>query len=141
MSTAAYNSRMVRPCYLVIDQEYAGSISTRKLVIETAKFNVLTAYSSAEAVATLRKYPAVDGIVLDAKMPDACSDLVRELKQLSPKIPLILVGSARSEFCEGADHTVDGFQPARLLELLQSLQPEQTAAVEKRNEELERAGS
>lgn len=27
---------MVRPCFLVIDREYSGSISTRKLVIETA---------------------------------------------------------------------------------------------------------
>jgi hypothetical protein len=39
---------MIRPCFLVVDQEHSGSISTRKLVIETAKFNVLTAYSGAE---------------------------------------------------------------------------------------------
>lgn len=36
---------MIRPCFLVIDREFPGSISTRKLVLETAKFNVLTAYS------------------------------------------------------------------------------------------------
>jgi hypothetical protein len=34
---------MDRPCFLVVDQEYPGSISTRKLVIETGKFNVITA--------------------------------------------------------------------------------------------------
>jgi hypothetical protein len=27
----------MRPCFLVLDQEYPGSISTRKLVIETRK--------------------------------------------------------------------------------------------------------
>ena len=41
---------MIRPCFLIVDQEYAGSISTRKLVIETAKLNVLTAYSPARSL-------------------------------------------------------------------------------------------
>ena len=48
---------MVRPCFLVIDREYASSISTRKLVIETAKLNVITAYSGAEAIETLKRFP------------------------------------------------------------------------------------
>ena len=133
---------MVRPCYLVVDREYSGSISTRKLVIETAKFNVITAYGSKEAIETLRKYPAVDGIVLDAAMPDmACHDLVSALKQIAGGIPIVLVGHTRGEPCVGVDHAVGSFQPARLLELLQKLQPEHTAAVEKRNEELQVAGT
>ena len=41
---------MIRPCFLVVDREFPGSVSTRKLVIETAKFNVLTAYSGREAL-------------------------------------------------------------------------------------------
>jgi CheY-like chemotaxis protein len=57
---------VVRPCFLVVDREFPGSISTRKLVIETAKFNVLTAYSGEEAIETLKRFPAIDGIVLDA---------------------------------------------------------------------------
>jgi hypothetical protein len=48
---------MIRPCFLVIDQEHSNSISTRKLVIETARFNVLTAYSGAEAIQTLKNFP------------------------------------------------------------------------------------
>lgn len=65
-----YNPGMTRPCFLVVDREHSGSISTRKLVIETAKFNVITAYSSDEAIDTLRRFPAVSGIVLDAGMKD-----------------------------------------------------------------------
>ena len=61
---------MFRPSFLVIDREYAGSISTRKLVIETAKLHVITAYSAAEALETLECYPAVNGIVLDAGIRD-----------------------------------------------------------------------
>lgn len=128
---------MVRPCYLVVDQEFSGSISTRKLVIETAKFNVITAYSSQEALDTLQRYSGVDGIVLDSGMPDMpCEALVAGLKAISPTTPIILVGRPKSDRCDGADHFLESFQPVRLLELMQKLQPEQTAAVEQRNEEL-----
>lgn len=41
---------MPSPYFLVIDREVGGSISTRKLVIETAKLNVITAYSAAESM-------------------------------------------------------------------------------------------
>ena len=40
----------VRPCFIVVDPEHSDSISTRKLVIESAKLNVITAYSAAEAL-------------------------------------------------------------------------------------------
>ena len=128
---------MVRPCYLVIDQEYSGSISTRKLVIETAKFNVITAYSSSEAVATMQKYPAVDGVILDAGMPDMpCSELVRAVKRVRPTVPVIVVSSPREHASEEADYSLDSFNPKRLLDLLEKLQPEQTAAIEQRNIDL-----
>jgi hypothetical protein len=42
-SVACKELLMDRPCFLVVDREYPGSISTRKLVIETGKFNVITA--------------------------------------------------------------------------------------------------
>lgn len=133
---------MVRPCYLVIDQEFSGSISTRKLVIETAKFNVITAYSSQEAIDTFRKYPGIDGIVLESGMPDMpCDSLVKALKNINGSTPIILVGGPKGLRCDGADHYLDSFQPVRLLALMQKLQPEQTAAVEQRNEELKQHSS
>jgi response regulator RpfG family c-di-GMP phosphodiesterase len=129
--------RTHRPCFLVVDREYSGSISTRKLVIETAKFNVLTAYSVAEALTTLRRFPAVDGIVVDAEMPEMpCPDLVRSLKHLAPSVPVIIVHRPLSEPCNGAEYQLDTFDPKQLLGLLQSLCPEQAKAVEERNESL-----
>jgi CheY-like chemotaxis protein len=129
--------RMTRPCFLVVDHEYSGSISTRKLVIETAKFNVLTAYSANEAIETLRRFPAVDGIVTDAEMPDMpCADLVRALKTLAPAAPVILVRRPMYDHCREADHQLESFDPRRLLELLEKLCPDHVAAAEKRNEDL-----
>ena len=127
---------MVRPCFLVIDREYFGSISTRKLVIETAKLNVITAYSSAEAIETLERFPAVNAIVLDAGMPDMpCADLIRKLKHIQPSAPIIVVSSPRSGPCDG-DHNLESFDPRQLLSLIERLLPQDTAAIAKKDEQL-----
>jgi len=128
---------MVRPCFLVIDREYSASISTRKLVIETAKFNVITAYSAAEALETFAQFPAISGVVLDAGIRDmACCDLTAAIKKANPKLPVIVISSPGTHECEGADHLLESFEPAKLLRLLQSLVPAATAAIETRNEQL-----
>lgn len=130
---------MLRPCFLVVDREYPGSLSTRKLVIETAKLNVITAYSAAEALQTLKRFPAVNGVVIDLGVTDMTSEeLVRGIKKLQPKLPVIVISSPGFEECPDADFHLDSFQPAKLLSILQSLQPEETAEIERRNEELSR---
>jgi len=129
---------MIRPCYLVIDRETSSGISTRKLIIETAKFNVVTAYSSKESIETLEKFPALDGVVLDAGMEDMpTEELIARLRQLQPKITVILVCTPRSVPCKVADYLLESFDPRKLLALLEKLQPDATAAIEKRNEDLE----
>jgi CheY-like chemotaxis protein len=133
----ADNGRMVRPCFLVIDREYSGSISTRKLVIETAKFNVITAYSALEALDTFQIFPRLNGIVLDAGIRDmTCCDLVAKLKQIDAKLPIVVISAPGTHDCPQADHLLESFEPAKLLKLLQSLVPAETTAIEKRNEQL-----
>jgi CheY-like chemotaxis protein len=128
---------MTRPCFLVVDREYSQSISTRKLVIETAKFNVLTAYSASEALDTLRKFPAVDGVVVDSDMPTiSCPEFIRTLRGFAPGIPVIAVGAPLADNCDGADYELDSFNPKNLLDLLQKIRPHAAAAVEERNREL-----
>jgi DNA-binding response OmpR family regulator len=132
-----HTERMVRPCFLVIDREYAGSISTRKLVIETAKFNVLTAYSSQEAIATLQKYPLLDGAVLDAGMVDMpCSELIVHLRRIHTALPIVAVSAPHAQYCEGADHHLESFDPKKLLALLQSLHQGAAEEIEKTEERL-----
>ncbi len=128
---------MVRPCFLVIDREFAGSISTRKLVIETAKFNVLTAYSGKEALQLFKRFPAVDGVVLDGGLDDVpVEELVRELKALQPKIPVIVIAAPGFDGCPAADFLLESFHPAKLLEILRGLKPKESAQIEKRDEDL-----
>jgi CheY-like chemotaxis protein len=138
LGAMGHNRGMVRPCFLVIDREFASSISTRKLVVETAKLNVITAYSGREAIETMRKFPALDGVVMDVEMRDMdCEDAVRALRELNPKLPIIAVSSPQGEQCEGADYHLESFDPRALLELLRKLCPDEAAVIEKRNEDLE----
>ena len=121
---------MIRPCFLVIDQEHSGSISTRKLVIETAKLNVITAYSGAEALETLVKFPGVDAVVLDAGIPDLpCTALVKQIKQRQPRMPVIVAGTLGHDYCPGADHYLETFDPNKLLKLLQELESEKMTEI------------
>jgi DNA-binding response OmpR family regulator len=130
---------MVRPCFLVIDREFPGSISTRKLVLETAKFNVLTAYSGKEAIDLFRRFPAVDGVVMDGEMDDIpADDLAQLFKASVPDTPVIVICAPGGPACSSADYRVESFQPQQLLDRLRSLKPRETEAIEKRNEELSR---
>jgi hypothetical protein len=130
---------MFRPCFLVIDREFPGSISTRKLVIETAKFNVLTAYSGKEAIDLFKLFPAVSGVVLDGGLDDTPSSVVaHEIKALQPTVPVIVIAAPGFTGCPQADYQLESFDPAKLLEILRGLKPEASAAIEKRNEDLSR---
>lgn len=128
---------MVRPCFLVIDREFPGSISTRKLVIETAKFNVLTAYSAQEALDTLQQFPAIAGAVVDADIPGMpCESLVGGLKAIKPGIPVVVISGPADRDCANADYQVESFDPRKLLETLQKLKPAEVAEIERNEERL-----
>ena len=130
---------MVRPCYLVIDREFPGSISTRKLVIETAKFNVITAYSAQEALETVRMFPNLHGAVIDADVHDIpCDELIPALKKIKSNLRIVIISGPGRSDCEGADRHLESFDPRRLLEVLRAFQPEEVAEIEEREEKLNR---
>ena len=130
---------MARPCFLVVDREFPGSISTRKLVLETAKFNVITAYSGNEALETMRRFPAIDGVVMDGEIDDVPSEyLTRELKAMSPRLPVIVICAPGVADCPIADVQLESFQPAKLLEELRKLKPRESDEIEKHDESISR---
>lgn len=128
---------MTRPCFLVIDREHSGSISTRKLVIESAKFNVITAYSGTEALETFERFPNVDGLVLNAAIHDVpCETIVSKVRSRNPQVPVIVIQGPSPLPCPGASHYLDSFDPASLLELLHKLFPRESAAVKRQDDVL-----
>jgi CheY-like chemotaxis protein len=101
----------------------------------------LTAYSGQEALDTFALFPAMSGVVLDSNLQDVtCSEVIARLKASAPGLPIVVVRGPGGEDCKGADHYLDTFQPARLLELLEQIQPRAAAIIEKQNEALSREG-
>lgn len=133
---------MVRPCFLILDREHASSISTRKLVVETAKFNVITAYSLHELLETIELFPSIHAIVLDASVKDLpCDDVISTVRAKVPRhSPIIVVQGPNAAPCTGADHYLDSFDPEGLLHLLRKYYPLETAAINERNTQLKREG-
>jgi len=82
---------MARPAILVAEQEPAQALSVRKLVLETAKYNVLTAHSTREALDIFFMFPNVAIIVLvkdDAIEVDA---IAKAIKEATTKIPIVVL--------------------------------------------------
>jgi len=114
----------MRPCFLVVDNEYPGSISTRKLVLESAKVNVITAYSPEEAIRTLDRFPNLDGIVLDTQIQGrSCGELVKQLRSKHRRIPVVTVSPGGQDPCGDEQYHVSNFDPKQLLETLHKIRP------------------
>lgn len=106
----------------MIDKQYPGSISARKLVIETALLNVLTAYSAEEAVQMLVRFPNVDGIVMDTEVQGmSCQQLIERLRSVRRDLPIITVSPTGYEPCGGEQHHVSSYNPRELLEQVQQV--------------------
>ena len=110
---------VIRPKFLVAEPEPPESISVRKLVLETAKFNVITAYSGREALELLRAFPAISAFILHSGVQDVpCGDQVLEAKKQNPRLPVILLATHHGATCDGADHRINSHSPEDLLELV-----------------------
>ncbi len=76
-------AEMVRPVVVMAEMEPPEDLSARKLVLETGKFNVITAYSIPEALETLATFPKVHGVVLHAAIcgDGECDKVLGEVKK------------------------------------------------------------
>jgi response regulator RpfG family c-di-GMP phosphodiesterase len=128
---------MFRPCFVVVDQEFPGSISTRKLVLETAKYNVLTAYSAREAVELLRRFPRVDGIVMNGSgHEDDCATLVAKYRDIAPGVRIILTSGRDVIDCGTVDLQLDNYDPRKLLEALAKMFPDASKQIMQHDDDL-----
>jgi response regulator RpfG family c-di-GMP phosphodiesterase len=129
----------MRPCFLVVDNEYPASISSRKLVLETAKINVITAYSAAEAVETLARFPGVDGVVLDSEIRGTtCEELVKRLRAVRRNVEIVVVSPGGHHKCDGETHQVANYDPRLLLEELSRIRSKETQEIARHDEEIGR---
>jgi DNA-binding response OmpR family regulator len=113
---------MVRPTILVAEPEPPEGVSARKLVLETAKFNVITAHSGGEAKELLEKFNNVEAIVLHSSLAGLdCKKAIADIKAQSVRAQVIVITPVENFDCKNADHLLNSHEPQQLLALLRSM--------------------
>ena len=112
---------MPRPTLLVAEPEPLQALSVRKLVLETGKFNVLTAHSNREALELFRAFPKLNAAILVGEQGLDCNKLAKGIKSISKKLPVIYLHASVGGRCKHADHNLSSHEPEALLELVRSL--------------------
>ena len=103
---------------LMIEEEQPEGLSARKLVVETAKHNVLTAYNADDGIDLLRRFPNIDIVLVHARVLDQRPDVLAEVKALAPKAPIILASPGAEQSRPEVSYVIDSHQPHQLVTLL-----------------------
>jgi len=106
----------VRPVLIVIDPPDPAHISQRKLSLELEKFNVLTAFSEDEVLATAQRID-VDGFVLDCHSGrNGANDLCDLIKERFPRKRVFAVVGEKERGPKSADYIIQGEEPRPLID-------------------------
>jgi hypothetical protein len=112
---------MPRPTLLVAEPEPSQALSVRKLVLETAKFNVLTAHSTREGLDIFHLFPNISAAVLVDSTEIDCEAIGKGIRSATDKVLLIFLTPHIGKRCRYADHELSSHEPEELLELVRSL--------------------
>ncbi len=108
--------------YLIIESERTDGLSTRKLLLESAKHNVVTAYSGKEGVEMYKRFPNVDVVCIEAELKDLKgASVAGNIRKINPKIRIVGLSPRLAARCEWADKTIDSRDPSALLEVLEEM--------------------
>jgi response regulator RpfG family c-di-GMP phosphodiesterase len=103
---------------LMMEEEQPEGLSARKLVVETVKHNVITAYNLRDGLDLLQRFPKVDMILVHSGLLHQDSGLLREIKAFCPKTPIILASPFAEETRPEANYVIDSHRPQDLVEFL-----------------------
>jgi DNA-binding response OmpR family regulator len=108
--------------FLIIESERLDGLSTRKLLLESAKHNVVTAYSGKEGVEMYKRFPNVDVVCIEAELKDLKgASVAGNIRKVNPKIRIVGLSPRLAARCEWADKTIDSHDPTALLEVLEEM--------------------
>ncbi|MDT8069045.1 MAG: response regulator [Terriglobia bacterium] len=114
----------MRPALLVAEHEPDSALSTRKLLLETAKFNVITAHSMPEAKEAMHLMGSgIAGLVVTSSLgpENDCATLAKAFKEEKPESPVIYLSPTGFQECRWADHQLSTYEPEKLLDLVREL--------------------
>jgi DNA-binding response OmpR family regulator len=112
---------LARPAFIVAEPEPEQAISARKLLLETFKFNVITAHSVHETLEIVRLFPNANALIVHCRLPNFDSaEAIKTVRKTLPKLPVIALTPTDSEL-KWADYVVHSHHPQELLALVQRL--------------------
>jgi CheY-like chemotaxis protein len=112
---------MPRPTILVAEPEPDQALSVRKLVLETAKYNVLTAHHTSEALDIFQLFPNINVAVLVMSEEIDCERIASHIKEMTDKIVVVALSAHIGGKCAGVDHILSSHEPEQLIRLMRSL--------------------
>ena len=113
---------MRRPTFIVAEPEPDQALSSRKILLETFKFNVITAHSEEEMFELLDAFPNADAVILHDDTPgESTRDIVKSIKQQCPHMQVVALTPRSENTRRAADHVVNSHKPEELLQLLQRI--------------------
>ena len=109
----------MRVIVLMIEVEQPEGLSARKLVLETSKHNVITAYTGHAGIEMLRRFPNVDAVVVHVDVSNPPFDQVmHELRSIRPDIPVIALSPIGAQSLPGVDYVIPSHEPQAILNVL-----------------------
>lgn len=112
---------MVRPSFIVAEPEPEQALSSRKLLLETFKFNVITAHSIEETLEMVRLFPNCDALIVHCGLRELDGeDTIKTVKTAASKMPIIALTPMDRQL-KWADYIVHSHHPQELLTLVQEL--------------------
>jgi DNA-binding response OmpR family regulator len=104
---------------LMVEVEQPEGISARKLILETARHNVITAYSESDAIKLLRRFPNVDLAVVHTELEgQAYESTIRGLKEVRSDLYIVAITPVDAREDKGADCVLSSYDPQELLAFL-----------------------
>ena len=110
-----------RPTIIVAEPEPGQALSTRKLVLETAKFNVLTAHSTGEALDTFQSFPNASCLIAVEGETVNCERILKFARTIRSDIPLVALSPRQGFKCAPANHNLSSHDPEALVQLMRKL--------------------
>lgn len=109
----------MRVIVLMIEVEQPEGLSARKLVLETSKHNVITAYSGASGIQLFKRFPNVDAVVVHVDLSDlSFENVVGQIREIRQNIPIIALSPIPDLALEGVDYVIPSHEPQAILKVL-----------------------
>ena len=90
-------------------------------MLETAKFNVLTAHSTREGLDLFQLFPNISMAVLVGGQAIDCDAIAKGIKEATDKVPVVFLNQSIGSICRHADESLPSGEPEALLSLIRSM--------------------